>query len=273
MKQICTVLISLVVLHFMVPEALFAGTAPTGTAPKGTATSGKAVSETDATVQFGDDDLDEDLFDEYDDAPEQAQLVADPLYYFNYAMYSVNDFLYFYALKPVALGYKAIVPTPARHGINNFFHNLLFPVRFVNCILQGKLEQASDEFGIFLVNSTAGVLGFNRFAQKHLDMATQDEDLGQTFGTWNVGEGFYLVLPVLGPTTLRDAVGSVGDYFITPINYAEPWELYWGLKGTDLINGTSLRIGDYEALKEAALDPYVAIRNAYIQNRRSDVRD
>ncbi len=223
-------------------------------------------------VSGGDDEFGDDLFDEFEDGKQDDSQVADPIYYFNYAMYTVNDRLYFYALKPLALGYKAIVPTPARRGIGNFFHNLLFPVRFVNCLLQGKLHQASDEIGIFFVNSTAGVLGFNQVAQKYLDMHTKKEDLGQTLGTFHITEGFYLVLPVFGPSTLRDTVGRVGDYFITPLNYVEPWELDAGLGILDTVNRTSFRIGDYEDLKAASLDPYTAIKNAYIQNRRAQVR-
>ena len=226
-----------------------------------------ATGEQNATEE----DFDQDLFADYEDQVDNVQMVADPLYYFNYAMFSFNDFLYFYALKPIALGYKAITPDPVRNGVNNVFYNLMFPVRFVNNILQGKLMAASDEFGIFLANSTLGILGFNQFAQKHLNMTTSDEDLGQTFGSYAIGDGFYLVLPVLGPSTLRDAIGRAGDYFITPINYVEPWEVNLGVNIVDKVNRTTFRIGDYEALKDASLSPYVAIRNAYIQNRRSEI--
>ncbi|MDD9304781.1 MAG: VacJ family lipoprotein [Desulfobacter sp.] len=219
-----------------------------------------------------DEEFSDDLFDEYDTDTTDDQMVSDPIYYFNYAMYQFNDFLYFYGLKPVSRGYKAIVPTPARRGINNFFNNLLFPVRFVNNLLQGKVEGAATEFSAFFVNSTLGIFGFNDFAQKHMDITLNEEDLGQTLGSYNIGDGFYLVLPVLGPSTLRDTIGRAGDWFITPVNYVEPWELSWGVWGVDKTNRTSFRIGDYEALKQAALDPYVALRNAYIQNRRSLIR-
>jgi phospholipid-binding lipoprotein MlaA len=228
--------------------------------------------DTSADTGFEDDSAD-DLFDEYQDDAYKDSRVPDPLYYVNYAMYTVNDRLYFYVLKPVASGYKAVVPVSARRGISHFFHNLLFPVRFVNNLLQGKLEQASDEIGIFLVNSTAGILGFNQVAQKHLAMHTKSEDLGQTLGTWHIKDGFYLVLPFLGPSTLRDTVGRVGDYFITPVNYVEPWELDLGLGIVDTINQTSFRLGDYEDLKKASLDPYTAIRNAYIQNRKKKITE
>jgi phospholipid-binding lipoprotein MlaA len=221
--------------------------------------------------EFEDEFEDDNFFDEYDQEAQSVQ-VADPLYYFNYAMYSFNDFFYFYALKPVAQGYKFIVPSPVRSGINNFFFNLMFPVRFINTVFQGKLGAASDEVGVFLANSTVGILGFNQFAQKHLNLKTANEDLGQTLGSYAIGDGFYLVLPILGPSTLRDAIGRAGDYFITPVNYLEPWELDLGVNITDKINRTSFRLGDYEALKEASLDPYVAIRNAYIQNRRRQIQ-
>ncbi len=230
------------------------------------------LAQSDPAAADPSEDLNDDLFDEYEDTAGEDQMVADPIYYFNYAMFTVNDFFYFYAMKPIAQGYKFIMPTPVRSGINNFFHNLLFPVRFLNNIFQGKGSAAGNEFTAFFVNSTVGILGFNNFAQKHMDIKLHDEDLGQTLGSYNIGNGFYLVLPLLGPTTLRDAVGRAGDWFVTPINYASPWELSWGLLGTDKINRTSFRIGDYEALKEASLDPYVAIRNAYIQNRRSLIK-
>ena len=223
-------------------------------------------------VSAGDNNPDEDLLDVFDDDAQEVSQVADPIYYFNYAMYTVNDRVYFYLLKPIASGYKAVVPAPARKGIRNFFHNLLFPVRFVNNLLQGKLHQASDEIGIFLVNTTAGVLGFNQTAQKYLDMHTNTEDLGQTLGTYQITEGFYLVLPFFGPSTLRDTLGRAGDSLISPLNHVEPWELAWGLRTLDTVNQTSFRIGDYEDLKAASLDPYTALKNAYIQNRRSQVK-
>lgn len=218
-----------------------------------------------------DDELDEELFEDYDDtiAP---QSIADPLYYFNYTMYAFNDFLYFAVIEPIASSYKALTPTPVRKGVNNFFHNLLFPVRFVNNLLQGKIDEAGTEVGVFLINSTIGILGFGQVAQNEFDLHTSNEDLGQTFGSYSIGNGFYLVLPVLGPSTLRDTVGLVGDYFLTPVNYVEPWELSTGIQAYDSINAASFRLGDYEALKEAALDPYVALRNAYIQNREEKIK-
>lgn len=266
MKKICQVL-------FIIGVLVFTGTVSIVWAADAVVAYQTASQQADPdAVSGGDTDPDDDLFDAFEEDAHDASGVADPIYYFNYAMYTVNDRLYFYALKPLARGYKAVVPTPARRGIRNFFHNLLFPVRFVNNLLQGKLHQASDEIGIFFVNSTAGILGFNQVAQKHLDMHTKTEDLGQTLGTYRITEGFYLVLPFFGPSTLRDTVGRAGDYFITPLNYVEPWELDTGLGILDIVNRTSFRIGDYEDMKAASLDPYTAMKNAYIQNRRSQVK-
>ncbi|RLC00078.1 MAG: VacJ family lipoprotein, partial [Deltaproteobacteria bacterium] len=102
--------------------------------------------------ELEDDTLDDDLFEDYDDTIE-PQSIADPLYYFNYAMYSFNDFLYFAAIKPISTGYKFIMPTTIRKGVNNFFHNLLFPLRFVNNFLQWEVRDAGTEIEIFLINS------------------------------------------------------------------------------------------------------------------------
>ncbi len=222
--------------------------------------------------QGGDEDpFEEDLFEDYEENSNSLS-VADPLYYFNHAMYSFNDILYFAALKPIATGYKSITPVPVRKGINNFFHNIFFPVRFINTLLQGKLKNAGTEVEIFLINSTVGVLGFAQVAQNKFDLQTSKEDLGQTLGSYSIGNGFYLMLPVFGPSTFRDVLGLVGDSFLNPVNYVEPWELSTGIKVLKTVNTTSLHIGDYEALKASAFDPYVAIKNGYIQRRKEMIK-
>ena len=217
-----------------------------------------------------DDDFEDDFDTEFETSENQEK-VSDPLYYFNYGMYVFNDKLYYYGLKPVAQGYKAVVPVPARKGLRNFFHNLMFPVRFVNNVLQADMGSAAEEVGIFVVNSTAGVLGFYEFAQNHMDMYTEDEDFGQTLGVWKVPEGCYLVLPFFGPSSFRDAVGEVGDFFLDPLHYLDTWEAALGATALDTINEVSFRIGDYEAITEASLDPYQAIKSGYIQRRRAQV--
>ncbi len=218
-----------------------------------------------------DEELDKVLSEDFNE-PYESDSISDPLYYLNYLMYSVNDFLYFQAIKPIAKGYKAIIPVQVRKGLSNFFHNIIFPVRFTNNILQGEIKDAGTEIGIFVINSTVGVLGFAQVAQNEFDLHTADEDLGQTLGSYSIGNGFYLVLPLLGPSTFRDLIGRVGDSFLNPVNYVEPWGYSAGIKAVETINTISFHLGDYEALKKASLDPYVAIRNAYIQNRKEKIK-
>ncbi len=214
---------------------------------------------------------DEGLFDEY--AVEvNTRHVPDPFYWLNYGMYQFNDKLYFWMIKPVTKGYKAIVPSVLRRDFKNFFYNLLFPVRFVNSVLQGKFSGAGSELKIFIINSSAGCFGFGTPAQDLFKLHNSEEDLGQTFGSYSIGEGFYIVLPVLGPSTLRDLTGNVGDFFLEPVNYVRPANLSLGIQAFDRINSVSFKLGEYKTLKDSAIDPYSAIKDAYIQLRRGKIK-
>lgn len=218
-----------------------------------------------------DEEFEDDFLDDFENK-EQSQSLADPLYPYNYFMYYFNDVFYTAILKPVTCAYKALTPPCLRKGVDNIFRNLMFPVRFVNNLLQGKINKAGTEVKIFLINSTIGVAGFGKVAQNRFNLNTPKEDFRQTLGSWSIGNGFYLVLPFIGPSTLRDSFGLVGDYFLIPINYIEPSELSYGLGAWDLVNYTSFHIGDYESLKKAALDPYQALKDAYIQNMNEKIR-
>lgn len=220
---------------------------------------------------FEDDPFEKDPFENAGADKQQAVDVADPLEGLNRVIFQFNDKLYYWVVKPIARGYRATVPSKIRIGFSNFFINLLGPLRFVNCLFQGKGEAADAELVRFVMNSTVGVLGFGNPAQNYPRLVLHDEDFGQTFGSWGIGHGCYIVLPFFGPSTLRDSAGLLSDYFLMPVNYIEPTELAWGTWGLDSINSTSFRIGDYESLKDAALDPYEAFRNAYIQNRKKAV--
>lgn len=211
-----------------------------------------------------------DLFEDYTQA-DQEKSVPDPIIGFNKLMYRFNDRAYFWVLKPVAKGYARVLPQPVRTGIDNMFDNLMFPVRFVNSLFQGKIKGAGSELGIFTVNSTLGLLGFFPVAQDHFNLKNSNEDLGQTFGVCRIKEGLYIVLPILGPTTLRDLVGDVGDRFITPLAYVTPYEAYLGLRAFESVNALSLHLGFYESFNKAAVDPYVAMKDAYIQSRRQKI--
>lgn len=215
-----------------------------------------------------------DVEDDFENEFETNQLeVADPLYIWNKGMYHFNDKLYFWLLKPLAKGYTAITPDIFRVGVRNFFYNLMVPARFVNCILQGKGNAAASEFTRFVVNTTVGFLGLGDPASQYpLLNISDDEDLGQTFAKYGIGNGFFFVWPILGPSTLRDFIGWIGDSYLNPLTYIEPFEAEMAVRGFNLINRTSFQIGQYEALKEASVDPYAAMRNSYLQYRERKIK-
>jgi len=213
----------------------------------------------------------EDKEDITEEGEEEGPQIADPFYIWNKGWYYFNDKFYFWLLKPVSKGYSFIFPEIARIGVSNFFYNIATPIRFVNSVLQFKMKDAGNELLRFVINSTVGVGGLGDFAKGQLDIKRKNEDLGQTFGTYGVGHGFYLVWPIFGPSSLRDTVGLVGDGFLNPINYIRPVETSIAITAYDTVNHTSLHIGDYEDIIEAAVDPYISIRDAYVQNRKKKV--
>lgn len=223
------------------------------------------------------EETDDDAANEGDEALEdyeeqQAITIADPLEGFNRAMFQFNDKLYFWVLKPVAEGYKKAVPETPRVSINNFFTNLGFPIRFVNFLLQADFGGAAAELSRFAVNTIWGIGGLmDPASSKQLAIPKKDPDFGQTLGLYGVGQGFYIVWPFFGPSSARDSVQLVGDYFLYPVYYLDPWYARTGVKTYEEVNDTSLKIGDYESLKEASIDPYIALRDAYAQYRQKKI--
>jgi phospholipid-binding lipoprotein MlaA len=213
------------------------------------------------------DELFEELSDDF--AVQDKEAVPDPLEPVNRFFFQVNDKLYFTLLKPVAQGYKAVLPEPFRNGIGNAFNNIGYPGRFVNNVLQARLGRALQETGIFVINTLFGFGGLLEPAKgiEALEPAPPEKDTGLTLGTWGLDHGCYLVLPVFGPSSIRDGVGRVGDYFLDPLNYVEPGSLSTGLKVGERVNDLSFRIGDYEDLKQGAMDPYTAVKDGYFQYR------
>jgi phospholipid-binding lipoprotein MlaA len=199
--------------------------------------------------------------------------IADPLEPYNRAMFAFNDRMYFWLLKPVAQGYKVIVPEPARVSVSNFFYNLRYPVRAVSCLLQFDFSCFAIESTRFVINTTLGIAGFFDPASSDPNLRKNDVDLGQTLGIYGVGQGFFFIWPVVGPSSPRDTVGLVGDFFLYPVSYLDPWYVWLAVRGYQEINATSLVIGDYEAFKEAAIDPYVSMRNAWAQYRQKKVEE
>lgn len=209
---------------------------------------------------------------EPEETAEEEVAIADPIEPWNRLMYHFNDKLYFWVMKPIAKGYNAVVPEPARISVRNFFNNIGMPIRFVNSVLQLKLKAAGNELARFGINSTIGVAGLFDVAKDHYKIEAQNEDLGQTFGRYGVGGGIYIVWPFLGPSTLRDSIGKVGDYFLDPVSYIDPFEARLAIRAYDQENRASLQLGEYEDFKEAALEPYIAIKDAYIENRKDLIK-
>ena len=213
------------------------------------------------------DDSFEEEFDQTQDT------IADPLEPFNRVMFKVNDKLIIYVLKPVSKTYSTVVPWEIRTVLGNFFYNLAAPARLVNNLLQGKVTAAGAEFGRFFINTTVGVLGFGDPAATFPRLNPPVEDMGQTFGVWGVGDGVYIVLPILGPSTLRDTVGTVGDWLLDPFFYTADATAGWiAISAVRQVNRLSYGFFDqYEALKEVSIDPYKMFQSVYLQHRREQL--
>ena len=210
----------------------------------------------------------DDYEDEYEDDAAKVT-VADPVAPFNREVYLFNDFLMLYVLEPAAKVEKAVIPWEFRTIFRNMLRNIRFPVRFVNCLLQGKWEKGGDEFASFFLNTTVGFLGMADVSAAYPGLKKKPEDMGQTFAVWGWEESSYLTLPFFGPSTVRDALGKLPDAVLDPLFWLIPGTPESiAMRGGEAINDTSFRIGDYEVIKKASLDPYVAIRNGYIQNRQ-----
>ncbi len=196
----------------------------------------------------------------------------DPIEGFNRAMYSFNEGLDDYLMKPLAKGYKAITPAPVDTGISNFFGNLADVGSAINNLLQFKLERAVSDVGRVLVNSTIGLLGFIDVAS-NMNMQKYGEDFGQTMGAWGMDPGPYIVLPFFGPSNGRDTVGLVVDWYTDPVRYVKPNRWRNSLIGLRAVDNRADLLSASRVLEEAALDPYEFQRDAYLQKRRHDVHD
>jgi len=221
------------------------------------------------TDEYKDED---DLDSANDKLKEERVEIADPLEPVNRAMHQLNDKLYFWALKPVARGYNAVVPEPARISVRSFFRNVAMPVRFVNSLFQGKFKAAGTELARFGINTTIGMVGFFDVAKSRFDLEAHNEDLGQTLGHYGMGGLMYIVWPFIGPSNVRDTIGFAGDSFLDPVSYIDPFEAAIGVNAYGQINKTSLELGTYEDMVESALEPYIAVRDAYIQYRNGLIK-
>ncbi len=139
--------------------------------------------------------------------------------------------------------------------------------------MQGKCSAAGGELNRFVINTTAGVLGFGDPAHDRWGLEPAKEDLGQTLAVYGFGDGFYIVWPLLGPSTLRDSAGMLGDRYLNPVHYVEPDEASLGISVFKAVNSGSFHIGEYESFKSASVNPYVAMREIYIQYRSKQIKE
>lgn len=196
----------------------------------------------------------------------------DPIEGFNRAMFAFNEGLDTVIIKPVAQGYDAVMPTPVRTGVANFFGNIGDFFIGVNNLLQGKPAEAVSDIGRVLVNSTIGILGLIDVASD-LGMDKHEEDFGQTFGRWGVGDGAYVVIPVFGPRTLRDTAGLVLDMAADPVANLDHVPTRTSLSVLRLVDTRAGLLPADKVIEEAALDKYSYVRDGYLQRRRNLIHD
>jgi phospholipid-binding lipoprotein MlaA len=213
--------------------------------------------------------------DDWDDAAPVE--VSDPIEPVNRGIFWCNHQLYTYVAKPFSTGYKFIFPEIVRMGIRNAYDNLRFPVRLVNHTLQGRLDRSALETGKFLVNTTAGVGGLMKPAEKIPALAeVPAADTGQTFAKWRISRGPYLVFPVIGPSSCRDLVGTAGDTALNPVSWVAfifGWAA-WTTAVSTPAGAHSLpdQMDRYDAATKETLDPYIAARTSYVQYREAQAK-
>lgn len=196
----------------------------------------------------------------------------DPIEGFNRAVYAFNEGLDTAIVRPVAVGYETVMPSPVRTGVSNFFGNVADVFIAVNNLLQGKVPEAASDAGRFLVNTTVGILGLFDVATE-IGLEKHNEDFGQTFGRWGVGPGAYVVIPFFGPRDVRDTVGLVLDVKADPIANIGHVPTRNTLLVVRIVSDRANLLPADKVIEEAALDKYTYVRDAYLQRRRSLVYD
>ncbi len=224
----------------------------------------------------------DDIADSFDsEYTQQVKHDFDPLSGYNKIMTNINDKFYMHILFPVAKGYKKVVPKPARESVSNFFQNIFFPVRFVNNLLQFKFKNSFEELERFVINSTIGIAGLFDVAGNKMKIYAHNEDFGQTLGYYGIGGGFYIVLPILGPSNLRDTVGLVADSFIDPKIYIDNRDYNlvdddtqsFGVNSFNVINRASFDYRKYEAIKKGNVVLYPVLKDLYEKHRNKLIRE
>ena len=202
----------------------------------------------------------------------RAAAPGDPIEPINRGIYSFNNTFDHYLFKPIAKGYDAVVPGPVKTGVTNVFQNVSDVQSVVSDVLQLKGAKLGDDLGRVMLNTTIGIGGIFDLATP-MGIERGNEDIGQTLGYWGIGAGPYLVIPFLGPSSLRDAVGRYGDSKINPVSYVSSVPVRNSLTGLSVVDA---RVGLFpaeELLNQASLDKYTFLRSAYLQRRQSLVLD
>ncbi len=210
------------------------------------------------------------------DALAEFEAANDPLEPMNRDIFDFNNWVDRNAIKPVATGYRDVIPEGIRDSSQNFINNLRTPIIFINDLLQGETGRAAETLMRFIVNTTAGVVGIFDAAGE-MGLERHEEDFGQTLAVWGVPEGPYLMLPLLGPSNVRDSAGALVDIFvIDPLNLVSVVELDYFGYGTVIIGGLNRRVavlGTLEEVERTAIDYYAAIRSLYRQQRNDQIRN
>lgn len=191
----------------------------------------------------------------------------DPWEGFNRTVFTFNDKVDQYALKPVAQGYVKVTPQPVRESVTNFFSNIGDVYNAANNFLQLKITDGVEDIMRIVINTVFGVGGLFDVATA-AKLPKHNQDFGLTLGHYGVPSGPYLVLPLFGPSTVRDGAGLVGNYFINPLSYVDPSAVSWGLYGLNVVSTRANLLGASDLLEGAAIDKYSFVRNTYLQRRR-----
>lgn len=205
-----------------------------------------------------------------------AGTISDPIEPFNRAMFKFNDVVDIVLIGPVAKGYRFIVPEPARESVRNFFKNLRSPLIVANQLLQGDIGGAGVATARFVLNTTIGIGGLIDVAEKQ-GLAYEKEDFGQTLAVWGMGDGFYIVWPIIGPSSLRDTAGLAVDTYADPLRiWAHNEDKDWIYITRNLTEGLANRevlIDTIEDMRKNSLDYYAAVRSIYVQHRQAEIND
>jgi phospholipid-binding lipoprotein MlaA len=203
--------------------------------------------------------------------PNSKRDPRDPWERMNRTTFKVNMAIDHAVARPVAHGYQKVVPGPVRTSVSNFMDNLFYPITMVNDLLQAKFKGFGQDTGRFLLNTTVGIGGLFDPATK-VGLEKHEEDLGQTFGVWGIKPGPYFVIPILGPSDVRDGVGKIGDGFLSPLSYVNNNYIRYGVYGVYIVD-TRYRLIPQERLLDESYDPYTFLRNAYLERRQYQVTD